>query len=46
MKVGEPIKTDFFDSCVDEVAVALIGCSLFVGEGDDCVGGTIIDTEA
>jgi DNA-3-methyladenine glycosylase len=46
MEVGEPIKAEFFDACVDEVAAALIGCFLFAGEEKDRVGGKIIDTEA
>jgi DNA-3-methyladenine glycosylase len=44
--VGDQVKPDFFDKCVDEVSKDLIGCYLLVESSGGQVGGQIIETEA
>lgn len=39
IRVGELIKEEFFNRCVDEVAAGLIGCLLFVEDNNGRVGG-------
>ena len=44
--LGDEIKPDFFNRCVDDVAAKLIGCYLFADGTGGRVGGQIIETEA
>jgi DNA-3-methyladenine glycosylase len=46
LRPGDPIETEFFNRCVDNVAASLIGCFMFVEDNEGRVGGQIIETEA